>query len=149
MKGNKDNHAPSVVLVYGTPFEVQIPLSVDGEWKPPTERWFCWPNEVLEQENVLDWIMKPPNFKVMPAEELSAVKADLIGVANSIRSLRVNLLTATKEAEGLRKLADSISSHIYKSANDILRMSAALTTGQIFSAQLRKYGTSCEDCGRL
>ncbi len=52
MKAKNENCAASVVLVYGTPFEVRIPMSVDGEWKSPTERWFCWPNEVLEPGRV-------------------------------------------------------------------------------------------------
>jgi HEPN domain-containing protein len=91
---------------------------------------------VLEQENVQDWIVKPPNFKLMSVEELSAVKVDLIGVANSIRTLRVNLMTATKEAEGMHKLADGIPSHIYKSANDILRMSAASISSSVWELHL-------------
>lgn len=49
VKGKSENHAPSVVLIYGTPFEVQIPLSVDGGWKSATGRWFCWPDEVLKK----------------------------------------------------------------------------------------------------
>jgi hypothetical protein len=49
VKGKSENHASSVVLIYGTPFEVQIPLSVDGGWKSATGRWFCWPDEVLKK----------------------------------------------------------------------------------------------------
>lgn len=136
MEGKNENHALSVTLVYGTPFEVHIPLSVNGEWKSPTERWFCWPNEVLEQENVLDWIVKAPNFKFMPAEELSALKSDLITVANSIRALRVNLVTATKETEVIRRLADGIPPHIYRAANDILRMSVASISSSVWELHL-------------
>jgi HEPN domain-containing protein len=69
-------------------------------------------------------------------EELSALKADIIAVANSIRSLRVNLTTATKEPETIRKLADGIPPHIYKSANDILRMSAASISSSVWELHL-------------
>lgn len=136
MKGISDNHAVSAVLIYGTPFRVQIPLSVNGDWATPTSRWFCWPNEVLPEENVLDWVVNPPNFGQMSSEEVSRVRADLTTVANSIRAIRVNLGTATKETEELSKLADGITSHIYKSANDILKMSAASISSSVWELHL-------------
>lgn len=136
MKGNSEKHALGVVLIYGTPFEVQIPLSVTDRWESPTERWFCWPNEVLEQENVLDWIVNPPNFERMSMEELSSMKTCVIDVVNSIRTLRINLMTATKEDAALRKLADGIPSHIEKSGNDILSMSGATISSSVWELHL-------------
>lgn len=133
MKPDTNDSALGVVLIYDTPFKIEIPLSVAGKRESPTKRWFCWPNEVLEQENVFDWVANPPNFKKMSAEELSSVETDLRTVATSIRTLRINLMTATKEAEGL---ASSIPSHIEKSANDILSLSGAGISSSVWELHL-------------
>jgi hypothetical protein len=83
------------------------------------------PNGTLEQENVFDWIKSPPNFKRMSAEELLSLEAELKEISCAIRSLWINLMTATVESDNLHNLAESIPSHVEKSANDILNASQA------------------------
>jgi len=120
-----DFTALGVLLIYDTPFRIEIPLSVTGERVSQTSGWFCMPNSILEHENVFDWITCPPNFKKMSAEERSFLEADLRAIAEAIRSLRINLMTATIESDALQNLADSIPSHVEKAANDILSLSQA------------------------
>lgn len=136
MKADTKWSALGLILIYGTPFRIEIPLSVAGKVESPTKRWFCLPNEVLEEENVFDWVVNPPNFKKMSAAELSWVETDLRVIANSIRSLKINLMTAIKEGEGLRISAGSIPSHIEKSANDILSLSRGGISSSVWELHL-------------
>ena len=57
-KYSKDSFALGVALIYKTPFELKIPLSIAQEWEGNDKRWFCHPTSVHENENVFDWIKK-------------------------------------------------------------------------------------------
>ena len=136
MKLDRDDSSLGVVLIYDTPFKMKIPLSIPGKKESAIKRWFCLPNEVLEKENVFDWIVKPPNLNKMSPEELSSLKTDLRTVANATRSIRVNLMTATLKENDLRKLSSGIPPHIEKSVRDILSLDAGRISNSIWEIHL-------------
>jgi len=122
MKHRSDNSSNSVVLIYDTPFGISIPFSIPGKRESATKRWFCFPAEVLAEENVFDWFASAPNFKKMPPAELSSIKRDVRTIAAATRTIRVNLMTATLRPNALNKLAGGVTALIEKSVSDILSL---------------------------
>ena len=63
-----------VVLIYKTPFQLKIPLSIAQEREGNDKRWFCLPNSVLKNENVTDWIENKPNIAKMSGGHLKSLE---------------------------------------------------------------------------
>ncbi|VAV84605.1 hypothetical protein MNBD_DELTA01-1815 [hydrothermal vent metagenome] len=121
MNNTKDNFAPGVILIYGVPFELKIPLNTYQVEKPGETAWICFPHTVLPEENVCEWLISPPNLEDMKSKDITNVKKSIIKTAGAIRSIRINLLTASlNDSVVMRSQANSIPSHLHKSAKDIL-----------------------------
>lgn len=117
----KDDFALGVVLIYDTPFQLKIPLSIAEEKESDDKRWFCLPSSVLDKENVFEWIKNKPNFDRMPNEDIESLKKVVCGISTSTREIHVNLMSASLEKE-LHKFSGSIRAHIDKAVRDILSL---------------------------
>jgi len=93
---SKDRGAPGLVLLFGTPFKLGVPLGVPltltEQGALPDTVWVIFPTNVQPGEAVLDWIVGPPNLERLTADERSELEKDICSVAS--RSLDVNLMTA-------------------------------------------------------
>lgn len=114
-------YALGLILIYGTPFQLNIPLSIAQDWVGVDKRWFCLPNEILEDENVLEWIEKKPDFDRMSKKDLEGLKASICKIATCRRLINVDLMMASLNKK-LHNLADTIPSHIDSALQDILSM---------------------------
>jgi hypothetical protein len=122
MDYNNDDFALGAVLIYDTPFRLEIPLSIAQEKEGECKRWFCLPNSVLPEENVLDWLTKKPNFQTMSKHELECLKQEISRISSFVRRIRVSLMSATIKKEELHKMSSSIPAHIDNSVRDILSL---------------------------
>lgn len=122
MKHQHDQKSLGMVLVYDTPFQFNIPLSVAEEKEADDKMWFCLPNSVLENENVLDWFTNKPNFTRMSEGDLESLRKKVSDISSFTRAIRVNLMSATLEKEELHKISGSIPAHIDKAVRDILSL---------------------------
>jgi HEPN domain-containing protein len=136
MKMDVSSPVQGIVLIYNTPFKVNVPLVVPQEIVPPMTRWFCWPNEVLEQEDIFGWVENPPNIQLMSTDDRISLENDLRFVATAIRSIRINLMTATKDEKSTNKLAASILSHIEKGAVDMLTLSGSGISSSVWELHM-------------
>jgi HEPN domain-containing protein len=121
MNFSKDSFATAVVLIYKTPFQLKIPLSIAQEWEGNEKRWFCIPNSILDNENVIDWITNRPNLENMSEDDLEVLKKTICNIATSTREIHVNLMSACLEQE-LCKISNTIPAHLDKAVRDILSL---------------------------
>lgn len=123
LKKTKDSIAIDIVLIYQTPFKLKVPLSIAQEKEGDDKRWFCFPNSVLEEEIIIDWIENKPGINNMSETELIELKKDICDVVTNIRTIHINLMTASLE-KNLHKISTTIESHLEKEARDILSLEA-------------------------
>lgn len=115
-----NDFALGVVLIYDTPFQLKIPLTIAEEKESDYERWFCFPNSVLENENVLDWFTNKPNFDRIREDDLESLRNEVNYISSSTRAIRINLMASIEKQ--LHKIPSSILSHIDKAVQDILSL---------------------------
>lgn len=117
----KDSIALGATLIYKTPFELNIPLSISQEWEGDDKRWFCLPISIHENENVFDWIKNKPNLEKMSETDIGNLKKSISDIATNNRAIHVNLMSASLE-QALHKISNTIPSHLEKAVRDILSL---------------------------
>ncbi len=81
-----------VVSIYNSPFKVIIPLTVDGKIEESgNKRWVTFPNSVLDNEDVIDWIENPPNLDKLNEDILHELYAKTSFVGESLRAIHINV----------------------------------------------------------
>lgn len=90
--------ASSVVQTLGGLFELKIPLTTTRKSDQEGHIWMVFPKECLPEENVLDWLVSPPNLKSFSSDEIVAATNEVRRVANRLRNARNSLTTATAVA---------------------------------------------------
>jgi HEPN domain-containing protein len=121
MNLSRGKPALGVILIYKTPFQLKIPLSIAQEKEGDDKRWFCLPKSVLENENAIDWIENKPNLEQMSGDDLEDLKKIICDIATNTRSIHVNLMSASLEKE-LHKISNTIPAHLDKAVRDILSL---------------------------
>jgi hypothetical protein len=115
-----EEHEESLVVIFGMPFRVKVPLTICKPDRQGETIWVMFPTSVKDDEELLGWIDAPPNLQNLSIEDVTKLKQDIREVATSIRSIRVNFMTADLESAQLSRLGGSISSHLRKAVGDIL-----------------------------
>ena len=118
LKTEEDN-AVALVLIFHATFRVKVPLALFAP-RENNRIWVTLPNEVLPGEEVLKWILNPPNLQTMDTQELKELSDRVTEVATATRSIRTNLMTADDPTKDLQALISSIPLHIERSVEDIL-----------------------------
>ncbi len=70
LKTEEDN-AVALVLIFHATFRVKVPLALFAP-RENNRIWVTLPNEVLPGEEVLKWILNPPNLQTMDTQELKS-----------------------------------------------------------------------------
>ncbi|NOY44858.1 MAG: hypothetical protein GXP50_05335, partial [Deltaproteobacteria bacterium] len=121
---DREKVAPGVIEVFNTPFRINVPLVVVGPQEGDSV-WVGFPSEVLPDEKVLDWLVSPPNLsKLGEAEQLRGVKK-ITEIGTAIRSIRIDLMTATAPSDDLQLFIGSIPLHCDKCAELIIKADVA------------------------
>lgn len=134
---SKDRVAPGLVLLFGTPFKLSVPLTLTEPGALPDTVWVIFPTNVQPGEAVLDWIVGPPNIERLTSGERLELEKDVCSVASSTRALDVNLMTADLDSAMARQLAASISAHISSGVDGIVSLEGSrlsLSVWELFMA---------------
>jgi hypothetical protein len=115
----EEDSAVALVPIFRTAFRVEVPLALFAP-RENNRVWVTLPNEVLPGEEVLKWIVNPPNLQTLDTKELKDLSDRVTEVATATRSIRINLMTADDPTKDLQPLISSIPLHIEKSVEDIL-----------------------------
>ncbi len=93
----------TLVVIYGLPFRVMIPLRITESDEAGEPFWLIFPNSVFANEDVLGWLVTPPNLEQLSPEEMNDVREQIVRSATLIRSIHVDLLTAELAAGPMRE----------------------------------------------
>ena len=114
------NYFKAVIFIYNSPFEIHIPEILVKKDDDGVHKWITFPNEVLPEENIIDWIINPPNFK-KNEDIIRQINHQIKEVGTSIRTIRIGLMTATRDNEIISGMLSNIIQHLELAAEDILR----------------------------
>jgi HEPN domain-containing protein len=120
---NQDNREfrSGIVTIYNNPFEVRIPLTIFKPEEVGKTVWITFPNEVLDEEEPLDWIQNKPNLNRLNDDQLDCLEKDIIEVSSSIRNIHMGLISADFTEPPNTTLAGSIQTHLSHAATNILQ----------------------------
>ena len=120
MKTQMARSVRGVVLLYRFPFEVKIPLSLTHIAEVGKTAWLYMPNNVLDQESVLHWLVKGPNLGQLSKEQLTSLENDITTIGTHSRTIWRNLSAATLEQQQLQILSGGIQTALETSVGHIL-----------------------------
>lgn len=80
---SEGNALGGVVLLYGTPFALQVPSTISRPEEPGQTAWLTFPHDVQTDEDPISWITNRPDLSALPSQELKAVK-DIAGLLRAI-----------------------------------------------------------------
>lgn len=104
--------ATGLVVIWGTAFAVDVPLSATRPGNPGETVWLSFPAAVRDGEDPLSWLRSPPNLKVLRPEELDELRDVASEVAELLRSVNVSLLGITKGGAQSTALLHRVRSHL-------------------------------------
>jgi len=110
----------SIVMIYDTPFELNIPKYIRGDSDENEKFWISTPYEVLPDEEVLNWVQEPPNFEQMDERLLGEVTESICHKSTHLRTIRMRCINATFVNDSMEDLLESVPIHIEYSAGNIL-----------------------------
>jgi|CXWL01.1.fsa_nt_gi HEPN domain-containing protein len=133
---SKERPAAGFVLLFGTPFRLNIPLTitVPGAQADIVELNFLtniWPNEA-----VLSWLVGAPNIDRLDSNQRSALEHDISAVGSITRSLCTNLIMADL-SKTAQQLSSSIPTHITNCVDGIVSLEGirrSLSMWELFMA---------------
>lgn len=88
--------AVGVVLVFSTPFRLEIPLTLLKPADRADQAWLCFVATVHEGEQPLSWIINGPDITRMTPAEAADLEATTRGVAAANRLIAVDLMSAER-----------------------------------------------------
>jgi hypothetical protein len=110
-----------VTVIASTPFDISVPttrsrVEVEGE-----TAWLSFPNDVQAGEDVLAWIVSPPDWSTYRADSTSEAEERTRTVAGLLRSIACRLTGADISDPIARNLLAGIRLHLHSAAGLILR----------------------------
>ncbi len=119
-KNDRKENAKGITRVYGTPFALDIPLTLTEPEEPGKTVWLIFPIEIMPNETPVDWLMPKPKLQQLSEQQLTRLTKEIEFVATSLRSINVNLMTAEYPLYSLQMLGGGITAHLKKAVIDIL-----------------------------
>lgn len=114
------NYFKGVILIYQTPFEIRIPQTIVKKDDDGISKWITFPNDILPEENVNDWLVTAPNYD-KTEENIGDILNQIKNIGSLIRSISVGLMTATSDNDVISGMKAGIITHLEAAAEDILR----------------------------
>jgi HEPN domain-containing protein len=125
LDSQQPNNALGLVLIHNTPFQLEIPLTFTEVNEPGETIWLCFPNTVAAHEKSLDWIVAPPSFENLDPLARRKLQDEIDSVAVNVRSIHVNLMTASLNDDAQFALARGIVTHIDKCVHDTMSLDSS------------------------
>jgi hypothetical protein len=120
-KHRSSNEMRAVVLVAHTPFELRVPISHAQVEEIGKTSWLSWPNKMLSNEEVTDWILTPPNWQSYEAETITACNDGAREIATLIRRISSRLIGASLKDGSTRNVLAGVRLHLTSACELILR----------------------------
>ena len=117
--------AKGLVLIWRTPYELAVPLSVLGPGVPGKTAWLRFPDEVLAAESVQDWIVGSPDLSVGSKDESVPAIASAKEVATHLRQINVSLI-GNKHSQNVQSgFLSGVRLHIETAATHVVQLSTS------------------------
>ncbi|GGE83571.1 hypothetical protein [Niveispirillum cyanobacteriorum] len=112
---HKKERTRGIVLIYGLPFEILIPTTTSRPGKHGPGRhmetvWIRFPDIILDDEDILSWIVNSPNIDAMPPDVVVDVRQQITDIATSIRSIKTNFMASGGNNEVLGLKSNTLAS---------------------------------------
>lgn len=118
---SKERHAPALIMIYGTPFKLNIPLTITQPGPFPDTIRLIFPTTIHPNENVHAWIAGPPNLDLLGSDQNLELMGELSSIASATRSMCVNLMMAELSPVA-QKLSESIPTHFANCVDGIISL---------------------------
>jgi hypothetical protein len=117
--GDPDKIVNGCILVLGTPFVMRIPVVTRRPGTPGETIWVCYPKEVEDDEDPLDWVVSGPNLRELPRGDGLKARRLATEVANAVRSIATSIMPIEQPTPRVAGLRDAILPHLDRAATMI------------------------------
>lgn len=121
LKSGSGKSHTGCTLVLDTPFAMRIPVVTKRPGQPGETIWVCFPKQVEDDEDPLEWIVDGPNVRELPRSDGLKARRQAIEIANAVRAIVTSIMAIelpTTRVEGMR---DAILPHLDRAASLIAR----------------------------
>ncbi len=113
---------PGLVMLYGTPIQLDIletisKVEVEGETS-----WLIWPDSIHETETVLSFLPSKPNLSALAPDERTKFEEKVTTIVKRTRSSNLALHSASDLPDEGKQMVPGIMRHIEKGVSDILSL---------------------------
>jgi hypothetical protein len=123
-----------LVLIWGNPYALDVPTVVRRSEIPG--KWVSFPDYVLDTENPLDWIVKPPALNQLSRNAAIKLYETCVTIASLLRSIRVGIIGIGRRDEVVDGFLETLSGNISRAAEDIVvRRREGTTSGATWEIQ--------------
>ena len=109
------------VLIWGTPFTLEVPTTVTTPGTPGKTVWLSFPDSVLDTENPTNWLIAPPNLNAMSASDLEKVTADCKEISSLLRSIMASLMGVLRSDPIVQGFLNGVQLHMEVAAEHAVR----------------------------
>lgn len=118
----KLNNATAMVVLYDTPFELRIPLTLTKQDRDNLLTELHFPNGKIKSDNVLSFLVNPPNLSSLSTREIATIRNRISRIVGTVRKLNNCVVTVGSEQRKDAVLSASIPVHMEKGVNDVCSM---------------------------
>ncbi|NIM18742.1 MAG: hypothetical protein GTO51_00595 [Candidatus Latescibacteria bacterium] len=122
----------ALVLIYNTPFLVEVPASISQPGRPGETIWVAFPDTVLAEENPLDWIVSPPNLTDMEPRDREKVRQVTTEIASSVRQVSSMISGIGDSDSVIRGFTRSILVHLETAVDLVVKKGQRGGTAKAF-----------------
>jgi hypothetical protein len=112
--------AMGFVVVWGTPFKLEVPTRTVTVGTPGKTIWLGFPESVLPGEDPTQWIVDPPNISGMTRKDFLGLARKTKEVGNLLRSIEVKLLGIGRISDTSRGFIQAIRGHLVTAAQQVI-----------------------------
>jgi HEPN domain-containing protein len=134
LKGQGFGGLIGTVLHRGVPFELHIPSTTSKVETPGESAWLQFPASVSDGEVPTSWLVAPPNLEQMPTDEKEDFTRRIVATGTALRTIRLNLMTATLTDDTSREWKRHIVPHLTAAAKHIKEHAAGIACWEVHLA---------------
>jgi HEPN domain-containing protein len=117
LRSTRPAAATGLVPLFRTLFCLEVPLVTQELVDGGLRKWISFPDAVLPEETPLSWLKPPPNLAGLSNDDYRVLEVDARWVAGAIRECSRDMLMAEAPTAVIRRLAQSIPTHLSKGAD--------------------------------
>jgi hypothetical protein len=121
MEGGSHHILHGVTLILGTPFRLEVPATTAVPETPGETIWLNFHDKVESEEDVLSWLVKPPNFGTISRSNVAKARHLATEIAGNLRSIYIQLMTVDSGDYRVAELRDIIIPQLQQAADEIAR----------------------------